>query len=61
MITAPCKRVRDHAVAYYTQAGNIEKMAEGYYILEDFTELERLLGGLPDDHALLEVHCCSNE
>ena len=47
--------LRDHAVAYYTQAGNLEKMAESHYILEEYEELEKLSNSLPENHPLLEV------
>ena len=46
---------RSHAVDYYSQAGNVTKMAESYYVLEEYSKLETLVNTLPENHALLEV------
>lgn len=48
------RQMWDHAAAYYTQAGNLEKMAESHYILEEYEELEKLSNSLPENHPLLE-------
>ena len=40
---------------YYSQAGNQKKLAECFYVLEDYASLEQLADSLPDNHALLEV------
>lgn len=47
---------REHAVDYYIQAGNVDKMAESYYILEEYEKLEQLIDRVPENHPLLEVH-----
>jgi WD repeat-containing protein 35 len=38
------------AVAYYAQAKNTEQLVECFYILEDYTGLEKLINTLPDHH-----------
>ena len=50
---------RSHAVDYYLQSDNLEKLAEGYYELEDFDKLKGLLDSVPDNHTLLEVRAGS--
>lgn len=47
--------IRDHALGYYTQAGNIEGVAMAYFKLENFEELEKLSDTLPENHPLLHV------
>ena len=42
-----------HAVTYYTQGKNQERLAECYYILEDYDGLEKLASSLPENHPLL--------
>jgi len=41
------------AVQYYTQAKNLVKMAECYYRLEKYRELQKIMELLPDGHPLL--------
>ncbi len=43
------------AVTYYSQGANQERLAHCYYLLEDYTALETLASGLPDNHTLLPV------
>lgn len=40
---------------YYLQGRNQERLAECYYMLEDYDGLERLTTELPDNHKLLPV------
>ena len=40
---------------YYNQAGNQKKLADCYYVMEDYAALEQLADSLPDNHSLLEV------
>ncbi|XP_030627741.1 WD repeat-containing protein 35 isoform X2 [Chanos chanos] len=42
-----------NAVQYYLQGRNQERLAECYYMLEDYDGLERLANTLPDNHKLL--------
>ncbi|KAM6912965.1 WD repeat-containing protein 35 [Xenentodon cancila] len=42
-----------NAVQYYLQSCNQEKLAECYYMLEDYSGLERLIMDLPENHKLL--------
>ncbi|KAM9476708.1 WD repeat-containing protein 35 [Clarias gariepinus] len=42
-----------NAVQYYLQGRNQERLAECYYMLEDYAGLERLANGLPENHKLL--------
>ncbi|KAI4891829.1 hypothetical protein NFI96_003821 [Prochilodus magdalenae] len=42
-----------NAVQYYLQGRNQERLAECYYMLEDYEGLERLADALPEDHKLL--------
>nr|XP_032817286.1 WD repeat-containing protein 35 isoform X1 [Petromyzon marinus] len=42
-----------HAVQYYVQGRNQERLAECYYMLEDYDGLERLATSLPENHKLL--------
>ena len=46
---------RQHAVTYYSQGRNQEKLAECYYMLEDYPGLEKLASSLPENHSLLTV------
>ena len=46
---------RQHAVTYYSQGRNQEKLAESYYMLEDYPVLEKLASFLPENHSLLMV------
>ncbi|XP_036118510.1 WD repeat-containing protein 35 isoform X2 [Molossus molossus] len=41
------------AVQYYVQGQNQERLAECYYMLEDYEGLENLAGSLPENHKLL--------
>ena len=50
-----------HAVTYYSQGRNYRQLADCYYKLEDFTALRGIVGTLPPNSPLLEVHvylCC---
>ncbi|XP_068194364.1 WD repeat-containing protein 35 isoform X1 [Antennarius striatus] len=42
-----------NAVQYYLQGRNQERLAECYYMLEDYEGLERLTAALPENHKLL--------
>ncbi|XP_060042583.1 WD repeat-containing protein 35 isoform X5 [Erinaceus europaeus] len=42
-----------NAVQYYVQGRNQERLAECYYMLEDFEGLENLANSLPENHKLL--------
>ncbi|KAF7710784.1 WD repeat-containing protein 35 isoform X2 [Silurus meridionalis] len=42
-----------NAVQYYLQGRNQERLAECYYMLEDYDGLERLASALPENHKLL--------
>uniref|UniRef100_A0A667ZDW6 WD repeat-containing protein 35 n=1 Tax=Myripristis murdjan TaxID=586833 RepID=A0A667ZDW6_9TELE len=42
-----------NAVQYYLQGRNHERLAECYYMLEDYDSLERLTSTLPENHKLL--------
>ncbi|XP_058241994.1 WD repeat-containing protein 35 isoform X1 [Hemibagrus wyckioides] len=42
-----------NAVQYYLQGRNQERLAECYYMLEDYDGLERLANALPENHKLL--------
>lgn len=46
---------RVNAVQYYLQGRNQERLAECYYMLEDYDGLERLASSLPENHKLLPV------
>ncbi len=46
---------RLNAVQYYLQGRNQERLAECYYMLEDYDGLERLANSLPENHKLLPV------
>ena len=46
---------RQHAVTYYSQAGNMKRLAESYYALEDYANLTKLSESLPNNHQLLGV------
>ncbi|XP_071961535.1 WD repeat-containing protein 35-like isoform X2 [Antedon mediterranea] len=41
------------AVTYYVQGRNQERLAECYYMLEDFNGLQKLADALPENHKLL--------
>ena len=41
------------AVTYYHQGRNQERIAECYYMLEDYEGLEKMTSSLPENHALL--------
>jgi len=41
------------AVTYYVEGRNQERLAECYYMLEDYNGLEKLLNTLPENHKLL--------
>ncbi|KAM9786504.1 WD repeat-containing protein 35 isoform X1 [Syngnathus typhle] len=42
-----------NAVQYYVQGRHQEKLAECYYMLEDYENLEKLTNSLPENHKLL--------
>lgn len=44
-----------NAVTYYVQGRNQERLAECYYMLEDYNGLESLVNSLPENHKLLAV------
>jgi WD repeat-containing protein 35 len=44
-----------HAVSYYSQGRNQERLADCYYMLEDYDNLTKLSDGLPENHTLLPV------
>lgn len=46
---------RLNAVQYYVQGRNQERLAECYYMLEDYEGLENLANSLPENHKLLPV------
>lgn len=41
---------------YYSKGRNQERLAESYYMLEDYDGLERLTAALPENHKLLPVN-----
>ena len=43
------------AVTYYVEGRNQERLAECYYMLEEYEGLEKLLNSLPENHKLLPV------
>lgn len=51
---------RVNAVQYYLQGRNQERLAECYYMLEDYDGLERLANSLPENHKLLPVRLSSH-
>ena len=50
-----CVFHRLNAVQYYLQGRNQERLAECYYMLEDYDGLEKLANSLPENHKLLPV------
>ncbi|XP_022083410.1 WD repeat-containing protein 35-like [Acanthaster planci] len=42
-----------NAVTYYVQGNNQERLAECYYLLEDFVGLQKLADSFPENHRLL--------
>jgi len=46
-------------VQYYLQGRNQERLAECYYMLEDYDGLEKLANSLPENHKLLPVSALS--
>ncbi|KAM7428718.1 WD repeat-containing protein 35 [Porites harrisoni] len=42
-----------NAVTYYVQGRNQARLAECYYMLEDYSGLEKMVHSLPENHALL--------
>lgn len=46
---------RLNAVQYYVQGRNQERLAECYYMLEDYQGLENLANSLPENNKLLPV------
>jgi hypothetical protein len=46
---------RQNAVQYYVKGRNQERLAECYYMLEDYEGLETLANSLPENHKLLPV------
>lgn len=50
-----CFFSRANAVQYYLKGCNQERLAECYYMLEDYGGLERLTNELPENHKLLPV------
>ncbi|XP_067931487.1 WD repeat-containing protein 35-like [Watersipora subatra] len=41
------------AVTFYVQGNNQERLAECYYVLEDYVGLEKMMKALPENHKLL--------
>lgn len=46
---------RSDAVNYYEKAHNEERIAECYYMMEDYNGLEKLLNDLPENDKLSPV------
>ena len=46
---------RSNALSFYQQGGNQEKLAECYYMIEDYDAYAKLALNFPDDHHLLPV------
>ena len=46
---------RQQAVTYYVQGRNQERLAECYYMLEDYHGLQKMADTLPENHKLLPV------
>ena len=44
-----------NAIQYYIEGRNDERIAECYYMLEDYNGLEKLTEQLPENHTLLKV------
>lgn len=44
-----------NAVQYYVQGRNQERLAECYYMLEDYDGLDKLANALPENNKLLPV------
>ena len=42
-------------MTYYVQGRNQERLAECYYMLEDYVGLKRMMDALPENHKLLPV------
>ncbi|KAF4016576.1 hypothetical protein G4228_007779, partial [Cervus hanglu yarkandensis] len=47
------RQKRLNAIQYYVQGRNQERLAECYYMLEDYVGLENLANSLPENHMLL--------
>uniref|UniRef100_A0A8B9YHE3 WD repeat-containing protein 35 n=1 Tax=Bos mutus grunniens TaxID=30521 RepID=A0A8B9YHE3_BOSMU len=47
------RQKRLNAIQYYVQGRNQERLAECYYMLEDYVGLENLASSLPENHKLL--------
>lgn len=47
------RQKRLNAIQYYVQGQNQERLAECYYMLEDYVGLENLASSLPENHKLL--------
>jgi len=43
-------------VTYYVQGGNQDRLAECYFMLEEYDALASLAESLPDNHKLLPVN-----
>lgn len=50
-----------NAVTYYVQGRNQARLAECYYMLEDYNGLEKMVNTLPENHALLSVSIHRNQ
>ena len=44
---------RQQAVTFYVQGNNQERLADCYYVLEDYNGLEKMMKSLPENHKLL--------
>ena len=51
---------RQEAVTYYIQGRNQERLAECYYMLEEYIGLTQMMTGLPENHKLLPVSLPEN-
>ena len=50
-----------NAVTYYVQGRNQARLAECYYMLEDYNGLEKMVNTLPENHVLLSVSIDRNQ
>lgn len=44
---------RQQAVTFYVQGNNQERLADCYYVLEDYNGLDKMMKSLPENHKLL--------
>ncbi len=48
-------------MTYYLQGRNQERLAECYYMLEDYVGLQKMMENLPENHKLLPVSILYHE